>query len=98
MTVKILKITLLLVYCSKFMSRQSPSAQFRVRGCWLTTPDRAIVAARLPCELEVMTRNGSSLQPVLCTSSESPFPRRGSDNKRTASFSTGSLEKPAEKT
>lgn len=42
--------------------------------------------------VEVITRKGSSLQPALCTSSASPFPSRGSDSKRTASVSTGSLE------
>lgn len=95
---KILKLTPMLAYSRKLMSRQSPSAQFRVRGCWVITRDRATLAARLDCEGEVTSRNGSSLQPVLCTSSESPFPRRGSDNKRPTSFSTGSLEKMTART
>lgn len=40
----------------------------------------------------VITRKGSSLQPTRCTSSASRCPTRGSDSKRTASFSTGNLE------
>lgn len=56
------------------------------------TEERATQQARLSWEAEVTTRKGRSLQPILCTSSASSFPRRGSDIKRTASVSTGSLE------
>lgn len=41
---------------------------------------------------EVITRKGKSFQPIFCISSVSPFPSRGSDNKRTTSINTGSLE------
>lgn len=46
--------------------------------------------------VEVITRKGSSFQPALCTSSASPFPSRGSDSKRTASVSIGSLDETTE--
>lgn len=68
-----------------------PGAQFRVSGCLARRGDRAMRRARSSW-VEVTTRNGSSLQPVLVTSSPSPFPSRGSDSKRTASVSTGTLE------
>lgn len=68
-----------------------PRAQFRVSGCLARRGDRAMQRARSSW-VEVTTRNGSSLQPVLVTSSPSPFPIRGSDSKRTTSVSTGTLE------
>lgn len=73
----------------------SPSAQFRVSGCWMMMEDRAMQEARRGW-VEVITRKGSSFQPALCTSSASPFPSRGSDSKRTASVSIGSLDETTE--
>lgn len=72
-----------------------PLAQFRVSGCLAMTRDRATQKVKLSSadsgRVLVTTRRGSSFQPALCSRSVSPFSNRGSDSKRTASVSTGSL-------